>query len=100
MTTQTRFGLMRLVNLRFMSEARRTAASLRGEAVAKPAQPEAMLEDRGAWGGWRRNDRKLRHVNQGRLFGCLKEPSRNQSPHSSEEAANHRGAKGDRKVKA
>jgi hypothetical protein len=99
-STQTRFGLMRLVNLRFMSEARRTAASLRGEAVAKPARPEAMLGNRSAWGGWRRNDRKLMFVNQGRLLGCLKEPGRNQSPHSSKEAANHRGAKGDRKVKA
>lgn len=69
-STQTRFGLMRLVNLHMMSEARRTAASLQGEAVAKPARPEAMSEDRSAWGAWRRNDRKLTFVNQGRLPGC------------------------------
>jgi len=69
-STQTRFGLMRLVNLHMMSEARRTAASLRGEAVAKPARPEAKSEDRSAWGAWRRNDRKLMFVNQGYLFRC------------------------------
>jgi hypothetical protein len=99
-STQTRFGLMRLVSLHIMCEARRTAASSQGEAVAKPARPEAMSEDRSAWGVWRRNVWKLMHVNQGYLLGCLNEPSRSQSPHSSNEAVNHRGAKGDRKVKA
>jgi len=99
-STQTRFGLMRLASLRLLCEARRTAASSKGEAVAKPAKPEARFEDRSAWGDWRRNIWKLMHVNQGYLLGCLNEPSRSQSPHSSSEAVNHRGAKGDRKVKA
>ena len=97
---QTRFGLMRLASLLIKCEARRTAASPQSEAAAKPARREARSEDRDAWGGWRRNDRKLTPVNQGRLFCCLKEQSRNQSPHSSCETANHRGAKGDRKVEA
>jgi hypothetical protein len=98
-STQTRFGLMRLASLHRLCEARRTAASSQGKAVAKPVRPEAM-SDRNAWGGWRRNVWKLMHVNQGCLLGCLNEPSRSQSPHSSSEAVNHRGAKGDRKVKS
>jgi hypothetical protein len=91
---------MRLANLHMVCEARRTGASPQSEALAKPARPEAKTVDRGAWGGWRRNDWKLTYVNQGRLLWCRKEQSRNQSPHSSEEAANYRGAKGDRKVNA
>jgi hypothetical protein len=39
-------------------------------------------------------------MNQGYLSWCEKEQDRSQSPHSSEEAANHRGAKGGRKVEA
>ena len=38
-------------------------------------------------------------MNQGTLSGP-KEPGRTQSPHSSEEAGNDRGAKGGRKVEA
>jgi len=60
-STQTRFGLMRLASLPMMCEARRTAASPQGEAVAKPVCPEAMLADRSAWGDWRRNVWKLMH---------------------------------------
>ena len=100
LSTQTRFGLMQLANLHMVREARRTGASPQSEALAKPARPEAKTVDRGAWGDWRRNDRKLTDVNQGSLLWCHKERSRNQSPHSSEEAANHCGAKGDRKVNA
>jgi len=36
--------------------------------------------------------------NQGYLSWCGKEQDRSQSPHSSEEAGNDRGAKGGRKV--
>jgi hypothetical protein len=100
LSTRTRFGLMRLANLHMVREARRTGASPQSEALAKPVRPEAMTEDRGAWGDWRRNDRKLTDVNQGRLLWRHEEQSRNQSPHSSDEAANHRRAKGDRKVNA
>ena len=56
--------------------------------------------DRGASGGWRRNVRKHRYVNQGSLFGCRKGLDRSQSPHSSDEAGNDRGAKEGRKVEA
>ena len=99
--TQTRYGLMRLTRLLAMNEVRRTADSLnrRIGGQARPEQ-EALPEDGGAWGGWRRNVRKCRFMNQGDLLWCPKEQSRSQSPRSSDEAANHRGAKGDRKVKA
>jgi len=36
--------------------------------------------------------------NQGDLSWCQKEQDRSQNPHSSDEAANPRGAKGGRKV--
>ena len=84
-----------------MSEVRRTDDSqTQGESLAKPARPEAMSADRSAWGGWRRNIWKFKCVNQGDLFWCQNEQSRSQSPRSSEEAGNDRGAKGDRKVNA
>jgi hypothetical protein len=34
-----------------------------------------MSADRSAWGGWRRNIKKLKYVNQGYLLGSLKEPA-------------------------
>src|SRR3989442_10693813 len=64
---------------------------------ARPEQ-EVWPEDGGAWGGWRRNVRKCMLSNQGYLSWCWKEQGRSQSPHSSDEASNDRGAKGDRKV--
>jgi hypothetical protein len=64
---------MRLANLLMVCEARRTGASPQSEGLAKPARPEAKTEDRGAWGGWRQNDRKLTYVNQGHLLWCRKE---------------------------
>jgi hypothetical protein len=83
-----------------MNEVRRTADSLKGEAVAKPARSEKHRRSRGAWGGWRRNVWKCMISNQGDLSWCEKEQDRSQSPRSSEEAGNDRGAKGDRKVEA
>jgi hypothetical protein len=83
-----------------MNEVRRTADSLKGEAVAKPARSEKHGRSGGAWGGWRRNVWKCRFMNQGGLFWCWKEQDRNQSPHSSDETSNDRGAKEDRKVEA
>lgn len=82
-----------------MSEVRRTAASPSGRNGGQ-ARPEhkALPEDGGAWGGWRRNVRKCKFGNQGSLARCWKERDRSQSPHSSDEAGNDRGAKGDRKV--
>lgn len=90
---------MRLMRLLGMSEVRRTADSdiKRSGGQARPEQ-EALPEDGGAWGGWRRNVRKCKFMNQGYLFWCPKEQDRSQSPHSSQEAANPRGAKGGRKV--
>jgi len=100
-TTQTRYGLMRLTRLLGTNEVRRTADSdtKRIGGQARPEQ-EVSPEDGGAWGGWRRNVRKCKLMNQGDLLRCWKERSRSQSPRSSEEAGNDRGAKGDRKVKA
>ena len=82
-------------------EVRRTADSLpkRIGGQARPEQ-EVLPEDGGAWGDWRRNVWKCPLVNQGDLLWCWKERSRSQSPHSSDEAGNDRGAKGDRKVEA
>ncbi len=83
-----------------MSEVRRTADS-RLRRVGGQVRPEqGALPDGGAWGGWRRNIQKFKCVNQGDLFWCQNEQSRSQSPRSSDEAGNDRGAKGDRKVKA
>src|SRR5437867_3858091 len=91
---------MRLMSLHMMSEVRRTDDSkTQSESSAKPARSEAMSADRSAWGGWRRNVWKFKFVNQGDLFWCQNEQSRSQSPRSSDEAGNDRGAKGDRKVK-
>jgi hypothetical protein len=100
-STQTRYGLMRLTRLRAMSEVRRTADSdeKRSGGQACPEQ-EGLPESRGAWGGWRRNVPKCKHVNQGDLLWCWKEQSRGQSPRSSNETSNDRGAKGGRKVEA
>jgi hypothetical protein len=82
-----------------MNEIRRTADSLeeRIGGQARP-EPEALPEDGGAWGDWRRNVWKCTLGNQGDLSWCWKEQGRSQSPRSSEETGNDRGAKGDRKV--
>jgi hypothetical protein len=84
-----------------MNEVRRTADS-QAKRIGGQARPEqeAKPEDGGAWGGWRRNVRKCTFGNQGDLSWCWKEQGRSQSPRSSEEAGNDRGAKGGRKVEA
>ena len=84
-----------------MNEVRRTADSQtkRIGGQARPEQ-EAKPEAGGAWGGWRRNVLKGTFGNQGDLSWCWKERGRSQSPHSSEEAGNDRGAKGGREVEA
>jgi hypothetical protein len=83
-----------------MNEVRRTADSPKGESEAKPPQIKKHYWARGAPGGWRWNDWKSKFINQGYLTGCETEPVRSQSPHSSNEAGNDRGAKEDRKVEA
>ena len=81
-----------------MSEVRRAADSRQGESVAKSTWSRKHGQRGGAWGGWGRKVWTCRGMNQGDLAGSWKEPVRSQSPHSSEEAGNDRGAKGGRKV--
>ena len=81
-----------------MSEVRRTADSCSSKSVAKPTRNKKHRRDRGAWGGWRLDVWKCMLGNQGGLSWCWKEQGRSQSPRSSEEASNDRGAKGGRKV--
>ena len=83
-----------------MSEVRRTTDSCPSESEAKPARNKKHRLGRGAWGGWRLDVWKGTLGNQGDLSWCWKEQGRSQSPRSSEEASNDRGAKGDRKVEA
>jgi len=82
-----------------VSEIRRTADS-EAKRIGGQARPEqeAWPELGGAWGGWRLDVWKCMIGNQGYLSWCKKEQGRSQSPHSSEEAGNDRGAKGGRKV--
>jgi hypothetical protein len=83
-----------------MNEVRSTADSLPGESEAKPEAEHQHGRLRGAFRGWRWNVRKHKPVNQGYLSRCGTERGRSQSPHSSEEAGNDRGAKEGRKVEA
>ena len=77
------------------SEVRRTADSdtKRIGGQARPEQ-EALPEDGGAWGGWRRNDRKCMIMNQGDLSRCWKERGRSQSSHRSDETCLKTSANG------
>ena len=83
-----------------MNEVRRTADSPQDESEAKPEAEQSNAAAGASSSGWRRNVRKHRYVNQGSLSGCRKELDRSQSPHSSDEAGNDRGAKEGRKVEA
>jgi len=83
-----------------MNEVRRTADSRQGESVAKPEAEQSNAAPGAQSSGWRRNVRKHKPVNQGYLFRCRRELNRSQSPHSSDEAGNDRGAKEGRKVEA
>ena len=81
-----------------MYEVRSTADSEPSESEAKPAWNRKHCQIRGAWCGWRLDVWKCKLRNQGYLSWCWKEQVRSQSPHSSDEASNDRGAKGGRKV--
>jgi hypothetical protein len=83
-----------------MCEVRRTADSRQSESGAKLVPELKQRWHRGVSRGWRRNVRKHQCMNQGYLFGCIKELNRSQSPHKSDEAGNDRGAKEGRKVEA
>jgi len=82
-----------------MNEIRRTADSGKSESEAKPARSKKHGRRAGAHGvvgdGM---SGSARFNNQGDLW--RRECHRSQSPHSSWEAANPRGAKGGRKVEA
>lgn len=88
------------MRLRAVNEVRRTADSRQGESGAKPEAEAKQDRRRGVFSGWRRNVRKHTLMNQGYLSGCPREPGRSQSPPSSDEAGNDRGAKEGRKVEA
>ena len=88
------------MRLRAVNEVRRTADIRQGESGAKPEAGAKQSRRRGVCSGWRWNVRKHKLMNQGYLSGCRRELGRSQSPHSSDEAGNDRGAKGDRKVEA
>ena len=81
-----------------MSEVRRTADSRQGESGARSARnTEAPPEQRRM--GWLETECLEVNAGEPRIpEPVLKERVRSQSPHSSEEAANPRGAKGGRKV--
>ena len=84
-----------------MCEVRRTAGSPQDEPEAKPARSDQGIAVTGAHGvGGDGMSGSTGFMNQGYLSGCRKEPDRSQSPHSSDEADNDRGAKGGRKVEA
>jgi hypothetical protein len=86
---------MRLLGL---NEVRRTVDSWKSESKAKPGVVAKHCRHRGVFSGWRRNVRKHKLMNQGSLSRRWKELGRSQSPHSSDEAGNDRGAKEGRKV--
>ena len=88
------------MRLRAVCEIRSTADSRQGESVAKPEAEQSNAAAGAQFSGWRRNVRKHKSVNQGSLSGCIRELDRRQSPHSSDEAGNDRGAKEGRKVEA
>jgi hypothetical protein len=85
-----------------MNEVRRTADSRQSESEAKPLRSKKYCRKWGAWGGWRLDVWKCKISNRSVIKdtcpGALKEQGRSQSPHSSDEASNDRGAKGGRKV--
>jgi hypothetical protein len=88
------------MRLRVVREVRRTADSRQSESEAKLVPELKHRWRRGVSRGWRRNVRKHQCMNQGYLFGGVKELNRSQSPHKSDEAGNDRGAKEGRKVEA
>ena len=89
---------MRLMRLRAVNEVRRTADSQQGKSGGQVCpEPEALPEQRRM--GWVETECLEVRVGEPRIPDpVLKERVRSQSPHSSCEAGNDRGAKEDRKV--
>jgi hypothetical protein len=83
-----------------MSEVRRTAGSPQSEPEAKPARRQSNTvagAHRVVGDGMSGSTTPM---NQGCLSWRCKEQGRSQSPHSSDETGNDRGAKEGRKVEA
>ena len=80
-----------------MYEVRRTADSRQGESGAKPGAVAKHCCHRGViqW-----VETECPEAQAGEPVRVQKEPGRSQSPRSSDEAGNDRGAKGGRKVEA
>jgi len=91
---------MRLTRLRALNEVRSTADSPQGESGAKPAWNKSIATAGAHRVGGDGISGSAMHMNQGTLSVCRKEADRTQSPHSSDEAGNDRGAKEGRKWKA
>jgi hypothetical protein len=83
-----------------MNEVRSTAGSPQSEPVAKPVRNKSIAGTGAHRVGGDGMSGSARLMNQGDLSWRWKEQDRSQSPHSSEEAANSRGAKGGREVEA
>jgi hypothetical protein len=83
-----------------MNEVRSTAGSPQGEPVAKPDRNKSIAGTGAHRVGGDGMSGSAKLMNQGYLSRCWKERGRSQSPHSSDEAGNDRGAKEGRKVEA
>ena len=83
-----------------MYEVRRTADSRKGESGAKPGAVAKHRRHRGVI-QWVETECPEAQAGEPRIpVRVQKEPGRSQSPHSSDEAGNDRGAKEGRKVEA
>ena len=83
-----------------MNEIRRTADSRQGESGAKPGAVAKHRCHRGVI-QWVETECPEAQAGEPRMpVRVQKEPGRSQSPHSSDEAGNDRGAKEGRKVDA
>jgi hypothetical protein len=88
------------MRLRVVNEVRRTADSRKGESGAKPGVVAKHSHHRGVI-QWVETECPEAQAGEPRIpVRVLKEPGRSQSPHSSDEAGNDRGAKEGRKVEA
>ena len=83
-----------------MNEVRRTADSPQSESEAKPARSKSIAGAGAHRVGGDGMTGSAKPMNQGYLSWRLREQGRSQSPHSSDEAGNDRGAKEGRKVDA
>ena len=88
------------MRLRPMYEVRRTADSRQGESGAKPGTVAKHCRHRGVI-QWVETECPEAQAGEPRIPVRVRmEPGRSQSPHSSDEAGNDRGAKEGRKVEA